>query len=818
MSAGAPTLDGSNSGVVIKAPADVVGTALDPWNAGGGTRAINAIVTVIGVANVSIENLTIDGDGKAATGNAMVGATATAVFDYVGIAYVNASGALDHVTVQEVRDGPLNGVQRGQAIYATNAAANADKAFAVTDSLVTDFQKTGILVRNMDVTLTGNTITGADATGLIAQNGIQVGQDSTGDISGNTISGMGYIGAANATSSGMYLWNSADLTVTDNSITGVGMSAINGGGSGSSVGIIADGIDGSTITGNQLHDAVYGVWEFNDINPENNVDQNSYDDVAVNHKLAPTGSLTNAFTPAGTDGVDNYAGAAGNDILTGQGGNDTLKGGAGIDTALYSDAPVVVWDNADNRWEITSVDGSEVLAGSHGIEIVDGGGTVGGPRIWLVGGGSDVTTIQALFDGVAANGEAAAGDTIMLASGTYAGNLTIDRTVTILGANQGANAAGLRQAESVIDGQWQINTGSKVVIDGVKFLDDTPVTFDPADNFVALRINVHGDHEVRDSIFARVTSDPDQAVFHGLGSTQTHRAIELASVPAGETVEIVGNLFTSDNHTYWYGGDNWRTGIYSNGGLGTTIDRGQHVRIPAQRHQRRRFHRHGDDHGQHVPPCRYGHRGGRRKRWTECRRVTGQHDHRKYVRCGRYGLQLPEHHGGGAQLRLVDARQRQRDPGADRRAARSRQRQCGHDRWNRRAGDPRRQRRRRRAQRAGRKRRPGRRLGDDRLTGGRRLRHAHGRSGRRHLCVPVHCRGRHRLRHAGGLQRQSRQDRDQQGRLRRAVGICRRQHARRRQFRLQASRRGRELQQRHLRTDVPARQHLGRRRAQPLVR
>ena len=393
MSAGAPTLDGSNSGVVIKAPADVVGTALDPWNAGGGTRAINAIVTVIGVADVSIENLTIDGDGKAATGNAQVGATATAVFDYVGIAYVNASGALDHVTVQEVRDGPLNGVQRGQAIYATNAAANDDKAFAVTDSLVTDFQKTGILVRNMDVTLTGNTITGADATGLIAQNGIQVGQDSTGDITGNTISGMGYIGAANATSSGMYLWNSAGLTVTGNSITGVGMSATNGGGSGSSVGIIVDGVDGSTITGNELHDASYGVWEFNGINPENNVDLNSYDDVAVNHKLAPTGSLTNAFTPAGTDGVDSYAGAAGDDVLTGQGGNDTLRGGAGIDTALYSDAPVVVTAPTPTRH-------GRSLAGAHRIEIIDGGGTVGGPRIWLVGGGSDVTTSRRCSTGL----------------------------------------------------------------------------------------------------------------------------------------------------------------------------------------------------------------------------------------------------------------------------------------------------------------------------------------------------------------------------------------------------------------------------------
>ena len=256
------------------------------------------------------------------------------------------------------------------------------------------------------------------------------------------------------------------------------MGATNGGGSGSSVGIIVDGVDGSTITGNQLHDAFYGVWEFNGINPENNVDLNSYDDVAINHKLAPTGSLTNAFTPAGTDGIDIYAGAAGDDVLTGQGGNDTLSGGAGIDTALYSDTPVVVWDNGDNRWEITSADGNEFLAGAHRIEIIDGGGSVGGSRTWLVGGGSDVTTIQALFDGLAANGEAAAGDTIMLASGTYAGNLTIDRAVTILGANQGkAGTDGSRQVESVIDGQWQINTGSKVVIDGVKFLDDAPVMF-----------------------------------------------------------------------------------------------------------------------------------------------------------------------------------------------------------------------------------------------------------------------------------------------------------------------------------------------------
>ena len=201
-----------------------------------------------------------------------------------------------------------------------------------------------------------------------------------------------HIGAANASSSGMYLWNSADLTVTDNSITGVGMSAINGGGSGSSVGIIADGIDGSTITGNQLHDAAYGIWEFNDINPENNVDLNSYDDVAVDHKLAPTGSLTNAFTPAGTDGVDNYAGAAGNDVLTGQGGNDTLHGGGGDDDlqgGSQTVADIATYDDARSNYTLTTttdasgfVTAFDAVAETSGFGSVDeGADTLGGIEV-----------------------------------------------------------------------------------------------------------------------------------------------------------------------------------------------------------------------------------------------------------------------------------------------------------------------------------------------------------------------------------------------------------------------------------------------------
>ncbi|HEX2399443.1 MAG TPA: right-handed parallel beta-helix repeat-containing protein, partial [Mycobacterium sp.] len=106
---------------------------------------------------------------------------------------------------------------------------------------------------------------------------------------------------------------------------------------------------------------------------------------------------------------------------------------------------------------IVTTGGAEGTDTLSGIEKIDGAGTA---NILLVGNGG-YATIQATIDA------AVAGDTIMLAAGTYDEDIVLDRAVTILGANHGVAGTGTRGLESVITGGFEI-TGAGAVIDGVR--------------------------------------------------------------------------------------------------------------------------------------------------------------------------------------------------------------------------------------------------------------------------------------------------------------------------------------------------------------
>ena len=106
---------------------------------------------------------------------------------------------------------------------------------------------------------------------------------------------------------------------------------------------------------------------------------------------------------------------------------------------------------------IVTTGGAEGTDTLSGIEKIDGAGTA---NILLVGNGG-YATIQAAIDA------AVAGDTIMLAAGTYDEDIVLDRAVTILGANHGVAGTGTRGLESVITGGFEI-TGAGAVIDGVR--------------------------------------------------------------------------------------------------------------------------------------------------------------------------------------------------------------------------------------------------------------------------------------------------------------------------------------------------------------
>lgn len=165
------------------------------------------------------------------------------------------------------------------------------------------------------------------------------------------------------------------------------------------------------------------------------------------------------------EGDGNFAGqtgVAGDDTLNGGAGDDTLHGGADDtgsgtkgDIATYADdlvASDISFDTGEGWFEVTTVtEGTDVLAD---VETVRDGT---GEDFLLVGASFD--TIQQAIDA------ASDGDTIIVAPGTYAEDLTVNKDVTILGANAGTAYDGSRGVESVIEGFVEV-TADGATIDG----------------------------------------------------------------------------------------------------------------------------------------------------------------------------------------------------------------------------------------------------------------------------------------------------------------------------------------------------------------
>ena len=203
------TLDGSGEATTtIESPSSLPVS----FTSSGGPNY--AVVLVENGANATIENLTVDGRGKGDTN-----------YRFDGIAFDDASGTIDTVHITRIRNGgpsgTLNGAQSGDAVYAYDDNASP-QTVTLENSQIDDFQKNGVTIDGVGLTgdVSGNTITGAGSTILIAQNGVQYSDGAVGEITDNTISGFDYSPASYAATEILLYDAGSGITISGNSVTG----------------------------------------------------------------------------------------------------------------------------------------------------------------------------------------------------------------------------------------------------------------------------------------------------------------------------------------------------------------------------------------------------------------------------------------------------------------------------------------------------------------------------------------------------------------------------------------------------------------------
>ncbi len=161
-------------------------------------------------------------------------------------------------------------------------------------------------------------------------------------------------------------------------------------------------------------------------------------------------------------------------------------------------------------------------------------------------------TIQAAINA------ASAGDTIVVAAGTYSEVLSINKSLTLQGANANVDPnTGTRGTESVLDFSGvsgnpliAITATGTVVIDGFKIVDNNT-----AGGRSAIRITAVTTHAIKNCIFERAAS----------GSPGITRGVEISPSSSGG-VSITANLFVGIGLSDLFSHRTWTSAIYSNGG------------------------------------------------------------------------------------------------------------------------------------------------------------------------------------------------------------------------------------------------------------
>jgi uncharacterized protein (DUF2141 family) len=499
---------------VIEAPTTLVVTGQHAATHNGGND-VYSVVTAIDSLNLTINGVTIDGNGAGAS-------VPTTGPNFTGVFFRNSSGELIDVDITGVHspyapgttgDGfpNLQPLQAGTGVVVDNDTL---LSFTMTGGSIEDFQKNAGRFWEADLDISGVTVTGggAQTTGP-AQNGFVI-DSGTGSISGNTITAIGYAGPVVSYSVLIFIRGGEDLNILNNVLTGTNGTTIDAKALGIAYNDDGTAVSGGVITGNIISFVDTGVEVTGDPGgPAIIIAGNFITDIDETDPLGPAGiyfepvsTNTLSFSIEGTAfsdflsgaaGNDNFTGGGGADELIGNGGNDYLDGGAGIDTltgGIGNDTYVVDDLNdevteaagegsdtvyAASSYELATGSSVEVLAardnsltvamnligndlanvifGNNGANFIDG---KGGTDILIGFGGDDVYGVDDIADQVYEN--AGGGTDTVYASASY--ELAAGQSVEVLAARDNSSTA----AQNLLGNEvGQVILGSN----GANFID-----------------------------------------------------------------------------------------------------------------------------------------------------------------------------------------------------------------------------------------------------------------------------------------------------------------------------------------------------------
>ena len=240
----------------------------------------------IGASNVVFTGITVKGPGPSGCGSLTYGVFA---------------GTGTNVTVSDnqvlsIRDNPASGCQNGTGIAYGWYQYPAHATGTISNNVVLDYQKRGILVdgSGSNAIISGNTVIGLNTTGIIGQNGIQISRGATGSVGSNVVSNNRYgTDACSSSADGIlvYATHAGAINVSGNTLFG----------NDEGIGIYGDSyhfVDGLgsqfvTVQGNTVfNNRAFGGIHIDAISSNNNVWLNTVYGNTVYDEADETGSWT----------------------------------------------------------------------------------------------------------------------------------------------------------------------------------------------------------------------------------------------------------------------------------------------------------------------------------------------------------------------------------------------------------------------------------------------------------------------------------------------------------------------------------------------